>query len=297
MKYDYALKEPLSDQTRKFEKKFKEIEEGIIYIEKHNNIDQIIKKNQEEFTSNFKVMKEECKNLMDAVRRKLKEQETLKQKEGDLEKLGKSRNLMIEDLVKRIDVLEEMNEKSKTLEDWETEAMVIEARKMHLLNVKKDLQNILSKVTDKEIKVESLYVTENMKPSVNLDRTINSIGEEAKEYSRKVQAEIERQTSMACELQTKSLEETNKSHQKKSLLDNLIEELKVLTIEKEQKESEVKTSKEELNRLKWQFEQNQKEFKEKEINFNYSEIRQIFLLLLILLFILGSYLFYINDNN
>jgi hypothetical protein len=288
VKYDYSIKEPLGKNIH-IQSDFKQIEEEVNRIHDHFKETD---KNEKTLNLLIETFKKDSKNLLEAIKIKSIEEETLKKSQEEFRISTEDKRVAIEGILQRIDIIIKLNSDLKTNKESQVETEVIVSREIHLLKIKKEVEQILIKQTDKEIKIETLLQPlESFSPTKKLDETIHSLGDEAKNKSHFLKSEIDQQIYNFEQHLKQSHERDSYLQKLEEILEKLIIELASLSKEKENRVKEVNRIREEVSKLKWENELKQKKFEIDEENFNISQAKQIVFLLIIFVILIIFYLF------
>jgi chromosome segregation ATPase len=289
VKYDYSIKEPLENNTKFLEIEFKRIEQEVKKVDDHLNETN---QNEKKLKSLIKTFKNESKNLLETIKIKSKEEERLKITQEEYKISTEDKRDYIQGILIRVDKIIKLNAELRTNKESESETEVIELRERHLRKIKDEIFEILSKKSDKDIKIETLAQSkESLSPTKKLDDTIYSLSDEAKNKSQNLKSEIDQHIYNFEQHLKQSHERDSFIHKFEEILEKLISELNKLTKEKEKKEKEVHILREEVSKLKWENELKQKKFFDEEEKFNNSQAKQIVFLTLVFVILISSYLF------
>jgi chromosome segregation ATPase len=289
VKYDYSIKEPLENNIKFLEIEFKRIEKEVKKVDDHLNETN---QNEKKLKSLISTFKNESKNLLETIKIKSKEEKRLKITQEEYKISTEDKRDYIQGILIRVDKIIKLNAELRTNKESQAETEVIELRERHLRKIKDEIFEILSKKTEKDIKIETLAQSkESLSPTKKLDDTIYSLSDEAKNKSQNLKSEIDQHIYNFEQHLKQSHERDSIIHKFEEILEKLISELNKLTKEKEKKEKEVHILREEVSKLKWENELKQKKFLDEEEKFNNSQAKQIVFLTLVFVILISSYLF------
>jgi hypothetical protein len=267
--------------------------------EKKNEIKDDDSITKEKIAELYKTFKLKSNQLVNLVKEKLKYLQNKKLKRDDIEQREIEIRRVVNIMIAKIDSQLESN--SKLLELNISNSDIFTQRERILQELRKDLKEILEKRSNNvidDLTLNQKFEFQQLDIDDQVETLIEKSTKNAEEYIKRLEDQIEYMLREN-EDRLKNMEENDKTFQSRrnitTEIDSLLERLKKLNKEKENKEKEYNDLRENFNSKFREFKMKEEEYNTENSSYFCKQIIQIVFLVVILAMIIGYMLFYTDD--